>query len=350
MKPIYFGLGLFLFPLALSAKPLTLGVIADLNGTECQTKYPANSITAYEQMLANHEIDHIISTGDAVHGECLRYKGGTPYQNVVRGMWEEFDRKFYQRGLEVEGTAPVIAPGNHDAPFVTASSRETFKAENAEFVRHWLGLKPHLNVEMVEVPQAADNYPYYWAYVRDNVLYVVLQSTSTHSLSNGNAQKEWLRAVLQSPQAKGARARIAYGHIPPYPVLDPSVGGKYSEIIDKEQVGKPNSLTDILLDNNVDLLVVGHSHAPYPAELTRKSDEKRMKILSMPCAHAPRKLYSKKEAAPRGYAIIELSDDNEISLSLHNWSDGKEIPSSYFPASIPLKDPKVSYQRLGNKR
>lgn len=344
MKTFLLGL-MLLAPVAAFAKPITIGVIADLNGTECQTKYPGNSIKAFEQLIGNHELDHIISTGDAVHGECLRYRGSAPYSTVVRGMWEEFDKQFFRRGLEAEGVAPILAPGNHDAPF--SSSRETFRTENAEFVRHWQALKPSLNVEMVQVPQAADNYPYYWAYTRENVLYIVLQSTSTHSLSNGNAQKEWLRAVLQSPAALSARARIAYGHIPPYPVLDPSVGGKYKEIIEKEQVGKPNGLMDLLLDQGVDLLVVGHSHAPYPAELTRNSDGKKMKILSMPCAHAPRQLYSKKERSPRGYAVMELSDSNELKLSVHNWSDGKEIPPSYFPPSIPIKDGKVTYRRIG---
>lgn len=345
MKSIVLGLWL-LAPVVLHAEPLTIGVIADLNGTECQTKYPANSIKAFEQLVGNHELNHIISTGDAVHGECLSYKGSVPYANVVRAMWEEFDKQFFRRGLEVRGVAPILAPGNHDAPFVSASSRETFKAENAEFVRHWQALKPSLAVEMVQVPAAADNYPYYWAYTRENVLYIVLQSTSTHSLANGKAQKQWLRAVLESPAALNARARIAYGHVPPYPVLDPSVGGKYKEILDQEQVGKPNSLMDLLLDKGVDLLVVGHSHAAYPAELTRLSDNRKMKILSMPCAHAPRKLYSKKEAAPRGYAVIQLSEQNGFSLKVHNWADGKEIPASYFPASIPIKDGKVSYRRV----
>lgn len=346
MKSIVLGL-LLLTPVASYAKNLTIGVIADLNGTECQIKYPGNSIKAFEQLIGNHELDHMISTGDAVHGECTRYSGSTPYASVVRGMWEEFDKQFFRRGLDAKGVAPILAPGNHDAPFISSTSRETFKAENAEFVRHWQALKPSLNVEMVQVPQASDNYPYYWAYTRENVLYIVLQSTSTNSLSNGKAQKEWLRAVLESPAALNARARIAYGHVPPYPVLDPSVGGKYKEILDREQVGKPNSLMDLLLDKGVDLLVVGHSHAAYPAELTRLSDNKKMKILSMPCAHAPRKLYSKKEASARGYAVIGLDDNNGISLSVHNWSDGKEIPSSYFPASIPMKDGKVTYRRVG---
>lgn len=345
---LVFSLLLSTFIHSAEAKTLTLGVIADVNGTGCQTQYPSNSLKAFDQLLTRNSLDHIIMTGDAAHGECIKYTGSVPYQDVVRKMWEEFDKKFFQPARSLEGVNIILAPGNHDAPFLTASSRDTFRAENAEFVRYWQGNKSHLDVEIVQVPGAKDNFPYYWAYTYQDVLFVVLQSTSVHSLSNGVEQKRWLREVLRSPAARAARARIAFGHVPPYAVLDPSVGFKYSEIIEKEQVGQANGLVDLLLDNGVDLLLVGHSHAPYPAKLTRASDKKSMKILSMPCGHAPRKLLGKTELAPRGYAVVEIDDAGVISLGVHNWSDGKLIPASYFPASIPQKDTKVSYQRMEN--
>lgn len=347
IKPV---LGLFLLLNACTfpahAKLIRLGVISDVNGSACQSKYPATSLTAFEQLLSNQSVDHIIMPGDAVAGQCMSYSGKTPYADVVKSMWEEFDSKFYQRAYREKNVRTILAPGNHDAPFLFPNSRETFKLENAEFKRHWLNLKAHLNVNILQVPGANDNYPYYWAYTYENILFIVLQSTRTHSLSDGDEQKHWLRAVLQSPEALASRAKIAFGHVPPYPVLDPSVGGKFSEIIEKEQVGSPNGLVDLLLDKNVDLLITGHSHAPYPAELTRKSDKKKIKILSMPCGHAPRKLRSKQEAAPRGYALVEVNEDNKISVSVRNWSDSKAIPADYFPKSIPLNDSKVTYDRM----
>ncbi len=109
-------------------------------------------------------------------------------------------------------------------------------------------------------------------------------------------------------------------------------------------------MVDLLLDHGVDLLLTGHSHAPYPAELTRNSDGKRLKILSMPCAHAPRKLFSKPTVAPRVFAVLNVSAENAITLSVHDFADGKAIPSSYFPASIPLGDPKVKYERMNLAR
>jgi len=342
-----FFLFLALCPRPASARPLTLGVIGDLNGTECQPLYPANSLRAFDKLLGGHSLDLLLSTGDAVHGECLRYQGKAPYEGVVRAMWEEFDQRFARRAHEGEGVSLVLAPGNHDAPFLSAGSRETFRIENAEFVRYWQGVRPHLGVKPLELPEVKDNYPYYWAYTFEGVLFVVLQSTRTGSLSNGEEQKRWLRELLRSPAARAARARIAYGHVPAYAVLDPSVGAKYQEIMAKEQVGEPGSLMDLLLDHGVDLLVVGHSHAPYPGELRRASDGRALNILSMPCAHAPRKLYSKTAVAPRGYAVVQLSQENKISLSVHDWSTGQALPLSYFPPSIPLKNAKATYRRIG---
>lgn len=323
-----------------------LGVIADINGSACQARYPATSTTAMGNLLSQAPLDHLILTGDAVAGECMSYSGKTPYREVVQEMWQQFDRHFYRPAFEKQNLRPILAPGNHDAPFLYSSSRATFRTENEEFQRYWEGVKPHLGVEPLRVAGANDRYPYYWAYVRENILFVVLQSTRTHTLSDATTQKKWLRAVLRSPEARAARARIAFGHVPVYPVLDPSVGGKYSEILEKEQVGQPDSLMDLLLDHQVELLIMGHSHVAYPAELTRARDRKTIKILSMPCGHAPRKLYSKKELAARGYAVVELSERNEISVSVRNWADGKAIPAAHYPAEIPLGDAKIQYRRM----
>lgn len=336
----------FLISVSAGAQTITIGVIGDLNGTECQTQYPSNTITAFENLLSKHKLDHLISTGDTVHGECPSYKGSTPYATVVKSMWTEFDKRFTQRARAVQNLSFTIAPGNHDAPYLSSSSRETFKAENGGFVNYWQGRQEKLDGEPLRLANAADNYPYYWAYTHQNVLYVVLQSTREHTLSNAEAQKAWLREVLNSTEAKRARARIVFGHIPPYAVLDPSVGSKYLEILDKEQVGVKGGLMDLLIDNGVDLLVMGHSHAPYPAVVTRTSDKKRIKILSMPCAHAPRKLFSKGAAAPRGYAVVQLNDQNQVAIELRNWSDDSLVPNSYFPANIPTEDLKVTYQRM----
>lgn len=333
-----------------SASPVTIGAFGDINGTECQTKYPSNSITAFNNLISNHKLDHIISTGDAVHGECLKYSGSTPYAKVVQGMWEEYNKNFFDLALKDVNQGLVLAPGNHDAPFVTATSRDTFKIENNEFQKFWSDNKSKLRVSPIEIDGQSGRYPYYWAYVYDKILFIVLQSTTVGSLSNGKEQKNWLNKLFNSDIAKEARAKIVFGHIPAYPVLDPSVGGKYSEIISKEQVGKSSeALMDLLLNNNVNLFVVGHSHAPYPAEITRTADNKKMKILSMPCTHAPRKLYGKSELANRGFAIITVTDDLNIFLNIKDWKTGQVIPYSYYPNEIPLKDKYVSYKKINEK-
>lgn len=332
------------------ARSIVIGAIGDMNSTECQPYYPSNSLTAYKNLLSQNNLDQIIMTGDVVHGECLSYSGSTPYKTIVERMWKEFDNQFFNKALTEFGLTPVISPGNHDAPYVTSSSRSTFKIEDAGFKTFWAEKKDSLKVQPVEPPGVKDSYPYYWAYYQEGILFIVLQSTTTSSLTNNTLQKIWLKALLNSDNAKQTPVKIAYGHIPAYPVLDPSVGSKYSEYLANEQVGKSNSLMDILLDGNVSLLAVGHSHASYPGELIRKSDGKKINILSMPCTHAARKLYSKSQAADRGYALIEVKEDSTIKLGVRRWSDGQIIPYSYFPKNIPIKSSLIEYKKIPQDR
>jgi hypothetical protein len=157
-----------------------------------------------------------------------------------------------------------------------------------------------------------------------------------------NGSKRYLHRLRQ----KNAKVKIAFGHVPIYPVLDPSVGSKYSAFLGSEQSGKTDALTDILIDGGVSLLAVGHSHAPYPAELVRKRDLKRLKILSMPCAHSPRALYSKTSRSDRGFAVVQTNDTGISSISIKNYSSGNEISYDYFPKTIDVKSSAVIYQKI----
>jgi hypothetical protein len=320
-----------------------VGIISDLNGTECQTVYPRNSIVAFENLL-KQKPSHIIMPGDLVHGECLSYAGAKPYADVAREMWQSFETNFFSK--IPNGTSLSVAPGNHDAPWLTTSSRQTFRIENEAFKDFWNKKEFALGVTRFRMAGVEDNYPYYWAYMTDDIFFVSLQSTRTSSLSDGVRQKAWLKAVLASPTARAARARIVYGHVPPYPVLDPSVGRKYEAVMGAEQVGNKEALVDLLLDQNVDLLVVAHSHAPYPGELLRKSDGKKIKILSMPCGHAARTLHSHEKASPRGYALLRIDADGTISISVKDWSQGAQVPYDFFPMKIDMRDAKIDYRRV----
>lgn len=341
-------LGLLLLSIPAHARPFVIGAISDINGTECQPRYPVNSLKAFENLLKSQPIDHLLIPGDAVHGECTKYEEDEPYADVVRSMWDEFDRNFYAPARAL-GLSPVLAPGNHDAPFLRPGNPyPTFVEENLGFQRYWENKRPELGVKRVRLRGESDRYPYYFAYTHKNILFIVLQSTTVATLSDGANQKKWLKALFSGPEARRARLKIAMGHVPPYPVLDPDVGPKYSAVIHAEQVGKPAGLMDLLLDNGVRLLIAGHSHAPYPAELTRARDKKKMLVLSMPCGHAPRALLDKSEPSPKGYALIEIGDDNKIKFDIRDWQTGLTIPYAYFPEAIPLPAPAAAtYKKVG---
>lgn len=353
---VFQGMIITLFLVSLSyAQAINIGVINDLNGTECQVEYPLNSIDNFNQLYKTPALDMVLFPGDLVHGECLSSAGRSPtYPAIVEKMWLEFN-KLFLAPLDAKKIPFTIAPGNHDAP--SEGPNKAFQVEREGFEKYWSQNENAVARSRIILKEAPDKYPYYWAHIKNDVLYVVLESTSAFNLTNRSHQKKWLKALLFSEERKTAKHVIAMGHVPPYPVLNLSEK-KYAEVLTNEQVGKlsaddkkngHSSLMDLLLDANVDLLVVAHSHVPYPGKLTRLSDNRSIKILSTPCSHAPRKMFGKSTPAPRGHSKIQISDKG-IHFAFYSASDGSLIPYETFPEEIKLKDSKlIEYRRIDGR-
>jgi hypothetical protein len=329
-----------------------LGVISDLNGTECQVQYPSNSVNNFRQLLSHGKVEKILAPGDVVHGECLSSVGSSiSYPSTVDKMWHKFNELFLSV-LTRENIFFTLSPGNHDAPGYI--NKKAFQVERLGFEKFWKAKEQEIRYDRVVLSDQKDKYPYYWAYVYKNNLYIVLESTITSNLTDRVAQKKWLKALLASPQRASATSVVAMGHVPPYPVLNKSER-KYDSVLINEQVGKINSqdtsngvrsLMDMLLDAGVDLLVVAHSHAPYPGVLRRLSDNKKIKILSSPCSHAPRKLFGQGAASPRGHSRVSIDHTGAIKIGVYSEARGEKLPYSFFPKKIILQDSKVEYSLI----
>lgn len=333
--------------LEIGCTPSTIGIIGDIQGTECQTQYPGNSVTAMGKLL-KVDAPHTLFTGDLVHGECLQSGVCSGYEKTVRKMYGEFDKNFMTPALRMTNSGPgsaAAAPGNHDTP---RGSRCAFRKERQGFNSYFNNIENDLGVSRVKLSGVNDDYPRSWAYMYNGNLIVIVNSVQSKGLTDATSQKKWLRQLLASDTAKQANTRIVVQHFPYYPILNKKkTGSKYFAFLGNEQVGKSNSALDLFLDNDVDAVINGHSHVPMPAELTRRSDQKKIKMLSMSSGHAARFLHGKSKRAKNGFAVLQIDCNGQIHISYREWKNGEEIPYDYFPTSLPVGGAKgISYKRL----
>ena len=334
----------------LSKEKYTIGVLSDLQSDECQPKYPTNSLRAIQLLTKNHSFEKTLFSGDVVHGECL--KKVKHYGIVTKAMWQEFDKNFFK---PARAFGPVaMAPGNHDAPFAPyyPSAKKNIELEHQAFKEFWNSKKGSLGVEPIHLATASHKYPYYYSYLYKKDLFIILQSTKNSKLTDRKNQISWLKDLLESDYRNSARNVIAVMHIPPYPVLN-AAEKKRNSIVKDEQVGKStsNPLVDLLLDNRVDVLITGHSHAPYPGKLTRIKDSQSLFILSMPCTHSPRRLHKVAQRSFRGFAKIVVEDTIRIgiySIEQPYEKEGELIPLDYFPGTLGLNSKIIRYERIDN--
>lgn len=307
---------------------LKIGVLGDLNGSLGDPNY-ASSVKSGMQHLLAHKFDIVISTGDLTSGED--YKKRFP-PSRFREMWASFNKNILTP-IKNSGIPFAPSPGNHDA---------SIERERGYYKDFW-GNK-ELGVTMV----SSEAYPFYYSFVYKNVFFISLDNVRTYQLRdrtvNGVTQREWVKNQLNSPEARNAVARIAYGHVPLYPVLSKSKHsrngkGKYYAFLSNEQQGKrSNNLEQIFKDGDLSLAVFGHSHAYYPGVVHHKNEalEDSLNILSMPCmGHGNRYLDQRTSGrSPRGFGNVTVDlETGTITFDAHD-SNGKMIDKKTLPERI----------------
>lgn len=307
---------------------LKIGVLGDLNGSLGDPNY-ASSVTSGMTHLLASGFDIIIGTGDFTSGED--YKKKFP-PSRFREMWKSFDSKILTP-IRDAGIPFAPSPGNHDA---------SIERERGYYKDFW-GSRT-LGVTMV----SKEAYPFYYSFTYKGVFFISLDNVRTYSLRdrtvNGVTQREWVKNQLNSPEARKSVARIAYGHVPLYPVLSKSKHssngrGKYYAFLGNEQQGKrSNSLEQIFKDGDLTLAVFGHSHAYYPGVVHHNNEalEDSLNILSMPCmGHGNRYLDQRTRArSGRGYGYVTIDlETGNVNFDAHG-SDGKRVDKNTLPERI----------------
>ncbi|OFZ17225.1 MAG: hypothetical protein A2X86_01885 [Bdellovibrionales bacterium GWA2_49_15] len=337
-----------------------IAVINDLNGEAGSLTYGWKVASAVGQIIAARP-DLVILPGDLVAGESSALT-----QAHLQAMWDSFDKTVLSQFQKMNiPLAP--APGNHDAGLIR---------DRVEYKRFWIKNEGIPQVDLVD----ATHFPFYYSYIVKNIFFIAMDDVTVgrvlphpHSLGSAAAslklkadleamsnpqiqilpeskdleQKLWIKTQLASPEAKSADARIVYGHVPLYSVLDPARyqkpqgGGKFHEVLSREQMLKntAGTLEEILIDGNVSLTIFAHSHAFYPATIKHQDrpEKNPLHVLFTPCIGAAnRHLPGATERSPNGYVIISV-EDTHLSYQLYN-AQGELISKETLPATLPLKD------------
>lgn len=284
---------IFLFISSLQeAHALRIAVISDMNSSYGSTKYNSAVDITVKQLLKERP-DLVISTGDMIAGQ----KSGLDYLS----MWSSFHKKV-TFPLKMAGIPFAVTPGNHDGSLAIK-----FKLERQIYRAQWNEYKP--KVSFIH----AENYPDYYAFALDNVLFVSLDATLVAPL--GLKQKTWLQKVLT--EKISYRHKIVFGHLPVFP----TVAKKAKEII------LDNELNSLFNKTDVSAYLSGHHHAYYPGKSSS------VRHISQGClGSGPRKLIGQTKRSTRSYTILNL--DEKISVEAYDVENNfklinkKELPES----------------------
>ncbi|WP_413575462.1 metallophosphoesterase family protein [Bdellovibrio sp. HCB290] len=299
-----------------SAKSLKITAFADMN-IDTDGTYSSSTISIVKSMIARQPAA-ILGVGDYIDGEKTSLSNST-----YVSMWNAFSKKVMAPMRDAR--IPFLpTPGNHDA---------YYNQERQQYNTFWDKNKG--NVEFVD----DDNFPFYYSFIQEDVFFVSLDNANYSSLKNRTTQLAWLKAQLTSSRAKGARARVVYGHIPLYSIVATKANSStvYSNgvLTGERRTAGSNTLEAILLNNNVDLVIFGHSHGFYSGHYAY-ADGKKLQVVSMPCAgSAPRYLVGTSTKTPTGYVELVFSETNKLTIRYYN-SSGTQQSLSSLPASLTL--------------
>ncbi|WP_413294547.1 metallophosphoesterase family protein [Bdellovibrio sp. HCB185ZH] len=299
-----------------SAKSLKIHAFSDMN-IDTDGTYSSATISIVKSMISRDPAV-ILGVGDFIDGEKTSLSDST-----YVSMWNSFSKKVMAPMRDAR--IPFMAtPGNHDA---------YYNQERTQYSTFWKKNKG--SVEFVDDA----NFPFYYSFIQEDVFFISLDDANYSNLKNRTTQLAWLKTQLTSARAKGARARVVYGHIPLYSIVaskaNSSTVYQNGVLTSERRTAGSNTLEAILLNNNVDLVIFGHSHGFYSGHYTYP-DGKKLQVVSMPCAgSAPRYLVGTSTKTPTGYVELTISETNKLTIRYYN-SSGTLQSLSSLPASLTL--------------
>ena len=291
---------LMLFPaVAFCGETLRIAIVSDLNGSYGSTRYGASIDHAVERLQALKP-DLVISTGDMVAGQRKPHLK----RNEVEVMWRAF-HEHLSDPLATAGIPLAVTPGNHDG-----STYHGFELERLIYAEQWVPRKPAL--QFVD----EDHYPFYYAFIVKNVLFISLDATTVGHLSPD--QMDWLREILDRYGPNHSQ-RVIFSHLPLWP---------FAKGRETEYIGDPE-LERLLQHAGVDLYLSGHHHAFYPGH------KGGIDYISQSCLGAgPRRLIGSGTKTPRSFTMIELTDGDTLITAFQEPAFDTPIDWSTLPPSI----------------
>ena len=262
-------------PYSVAVEPLRVVVVSDLNGSYGSTKYGATVDKAITRVVQLRPA-LVISTGDMVAGQRKPHL----QQDTIEHMWHAF-HKHISDPLGKASIPFAVTPGNHDA-----SAYSGFGKERRIYLEQWSNRRPDL--------QFLDdsNYPFYYAFSLQGVLFVSLDATVVGPLPD--VQRQWLKKVLEK-HADSHHKRVVFSHIP----LWPTARGREREFMGDQE------FQVLLEEHKVNVFLSGHHHAFYPG------GDNGVAYISQSCLGAgPRALIGVNEKAQRSFTVLDISDDS----------------------------------------
>lgn len=259
---------------AAAAPPLRLALLSDLNGPYGSLDYPAESHALLALALAQRP-DALLLAGDLIAGQQASLSDAR-----VRAMWGSFDAL-------MSGVTVPFAPamGNHDA----AQARDRREAAAHWTAAPWTAHTPPLDFV------SREGFPFAYSFVLargdTRVFVAVIDATGAHPPAHTEA---WLNAQLQTPQARGAAARLVMGHLP---LAGVSQGrDRPGEVIAPARAA---ALAGVMRRHGVLAYVSGHHHAFFPGEW---NGVRQIALTGVP----PRELLNTPGSARVALAVLDI--------------------------------------------
>jgi hypothetical protein len=259
---------------------LRVVVLSDLNGAYGSTEYDTRVDEGVARVIALQP-DLVLCTGDMVAAQ--RPKPLT--RTELGAMWASF-HAHVSDPLAHASLPFAVTPGNHDAALGA-----NFALDRAVYREQWLPRRPKLDL----LP--GSRWPFGYAFVLGDVFFASLDVTFTGPMPE--PERRWLQALLASPAAALARARVLFSHVPLWSF---AVGREHERLADR-------SLERIVRDGRVDLYLSGHHHAFYPGV------KDGVRYVGQGCLGAgPRPLIGTRERTPRSVTLLDFERDGGLRL------------------------------------
>jgi 3',5'-cyclic AMP phosphodiesterase CpdA len=293
------------------SKATKIAVISDLNSGYGSTTYSKDITKAIDNII-NHKSkpDIVIATGDLVAGMSKKLASST-----FAKMWKSFHSKVSSK-LKAAGIKFFPTPGNHDA-----SSYSGYKRERAEYARQWPKENKPSGVTYID----ESDYPFKYAFVLKNNLYISLDITTGHEFTPKNGkpsnQFTWVENILK--KSTSYDRIITFGHIPIIPVAIKRESGYI-----RDNFG----LLNLFKRYNVDYYLNGHHHTYYPGDI-----EGLLHITQGCLGSGQRKLIGGNGLTqPKSYTLIKIAEVDSISAI--KIKDLKVLNHKSLPAKILFKN------------